>query len=73
MVDNEYHSAYVEYLCVTDCDKDTVKLQEGETSDYRWVDRETLLNMKKDELLTDRMELFIEGLKGLKNDTSKAL
>ena len=64
VVDVECHSAYVEYLCITDCDKDSVKLQEGETSDYRWVDRETLLNMKKNKLITERMELFINELKG---------
>lgn len=64
VVDENYHSAYVEYLCVTDCDKDSVKLQEGETSDFRWVDKDTLLNMKNDELITERMELFIDELKG---------
>lgn len=64
VVDNECHSAYVEYLCVTDCDKDSVKLQDGETSDFRWVDKDTLLNMKNDELITERMQLFIDELKG---------
>ena len=64
VVDNECHSAYVEYLCVTDCDKDSVKLQDGETSDFRWVDKDTLLNMKNDELVTERMQLFIDELKG---------
>ena len=53
----------VEFLCVTDCKKDAVTLQEGETSDYRWVSRETLLNMKNDELVTDRMQKYIDGLK----------
>ena len=64
VVDNECHSAYVEYLCITSCDKDSVILQDGETSDFRWVDKDTLLNMKKDELITERMQLFIEELKG---------
>lgn len=47
VVDENCHSVYVEYLCVTDQDKSSVKLQSGETSDYRWVDQDTLLNMKK--------------------------
>lgn len=64
VVDEKYHSAYVEYLCVTDCDKSSVKLQDGETSDFRWVDKDTLLNMKNDELITERMQLFIDELKG---------
>lgn len=63
VIDNQCHSAYIEYLCVTDCDKNAVKLQEGETSDFRWVDKDTLLNMKKEELVTERMQLFIDELK----------
>ena len=63
VVDDEYHFAYVEYLCITDCDKSSVVLQEGETSDYRWVDRNTLLNMKNNELVTERMRLFVDELK----------
>lgn len=62
VVDDKCHSAYVEYLCITDCDKSLVVLQEGETSDYRWVDRNTLLNMKNNELITERMQLFIDEL-----------
>lgn len=64
VVDENYHSAYVEYLYVTGCDKDSVKLQDGETSDFRWVDKDTLINMKNDELITERMELFLDELKG---------
>ena len=64
VVDENYHSAYVVYLCVTGCDKDSVKLQDGETSDFCWVDKDTLLNMKNDELITERMELFLDELKG---------
>lgn len=64
VVDVKCHSAYVEYLCITDCDKNSVKLQEGETSDFRWVDKNTLINMKKNELITERMQLFIDELKG---------
>lgn len=63
-VDKKCHSAYVEYIFVTDCDKNSVKLQEGETSDFRWVDTNTLLNMKNDELITERMQLFLDDLKG---------
>ena len=63
VVDEKCHSAYVEYLCITDCDKNSVKLQKGETLDYRWVDRDTLLKMKSDELITERMQLFVDELK----------
>ncbi len=56
-------SAYVEFLCVSDCDKNAVRLQEGETVDYRWVSREELIRMKRPELLTKRMQLFLDELK----------
>lgn len=53
---------YVEFLCVTDRDKDDITLQEGETVDHRWVGREELAGMKKDELVTERMQRFIKEL-----------
>lgn len=64
VVGNPEPSVYVEYLCVTDCDKDSVILQDGETSDYKWVTKDELLNMKNNELVTDRTEKFIDELKG---------
>ena len=57
------HTVYVEFLCVTDCEKDQVTLQEGETSAYKWVTKEELISMKKDELVTERMQRFIDELK----------
>ena len=54
---------YVEYLCVTDCDKNGVVLQEGETVAFRWVCADELADMKKSELVTERMQNFICGLK----------
>jgi len=55
------HSLYVEYLCVTDCNKDSIVLQEGETIDYRWIDRDSLLEIKEDELASKRtMQLMKE-------------
>ncbi len=56
------HSIYVEYLCVTDWPKEKISLQEGETSAFKWVTRDELLSMKKDELVTERMQSFISDL-----------
>ena len=56
------NTIYVEFLCVTDCRKDSVRLQEGETIAYRWVSKEQLLSMKKEELVTERMQEYIEEL-----------
>ena len=57
------NALYVEYLCVTDCDKDSVTLQEGETCAFRWVSREALKNMGDDELVTRRIQRFVEELR----------
>jgi len=56
------NTIYFEYLCITDCDKDSIVLQEGETSAYKWVGKNELINMKKTELLTDRMQKFLSEL-----------
>lgn len=63
VVDNACHAIFVEYLCVTDWDKDNITLQEWETIAYKWVSREELVGMKNDELLTERMQSFIDELK----------
>ena len=63
VVDVSKHSAYVEYMCITDWDKDDIRLQEGETIDYKWVTRDELLAMNEDELVTERIQNFIEDLR----------
>ncbi len=59
----ERQSHYVEFLCETDCPKDSIVLQEGETVAYRWVSKDELLAMGSKCLLTERMELFLDELK----------
>ena len=56
VVSPENHSVYVEFVCETDCDKESVTLQEGETVDFCWVKRDILFNMGPDKLLTHRMQ-----------------
>lgn len=63
VVSNETRSIYVEFLCVTNWDKDNITLQEGETIAYKWVSREELINMRDDQLVTKRMQQFISELK----------
>ena len=42
------------YLCVSDFDKNSVVLQEGETIDYKWVDKETFEKIDENELAARR-------------------
>lgn len=64
VVSDVTHSIYVEFICVTNGEKEKIAMQDGETSDYKWVSKDELLSMRKDELITDRMQQFIEALKG---------
>ena len=43
------------FLCVTDCAKDSIKFQQGETCDYRWVTAQELLAMPDTELIGQEM------------------
>lgn len=62
IVHDGHHSLYVEYLCVTDCGKDLIILQEGETIDYKWIDRNRLLEMGENELASERAIKLIREL-----------
>lgn len=37
------HAMYYSYIAKVSCDKDSVVLQKGETTDYKWVDKEGFL------------------------------
>ena len=54
IIHDDVHSLYVEYLCVTDCEKNSIILQEGETIDYKWIDRNDLLEMSESEIASER-------------------
>ena len=56
---DETHSAYVDFFIETDCDKDSVVLQEGETVDYRWVTKKELIKMRDKVLINDRLKKYI--------------
>lgn len=40
------HTLYAGFLCVTDGDKNAIRLQQGETVAFRWVTAEELLQME---------------------------
>ena len=43
------HSVIYSYLAVVRCEKDSVRLQPGETVGYRWVDTPTFMRMIREE------------------------
>lgn len=62
-IHDEHNSIYFEYLCVTDCDKDNVTLQDGETINYKWVSVDEFKSIPKNKLATTRMQSFIAELR----------
>ena len=52
---DERHAIFVQFLCITNWNKDEIALQQGETIAYKWVSRNEILNMKNDELITKRV------------------
>lgn len=53
------HCWHVRFLCVTDCDKNSIKLQEGETCDFKWLSADEVLAMTESELVGWQMRKFI--------------
>lgn len=61
IVHDGYRTLFVEYLCITDADKNAIILQEGETVACKWVTKNTLLEMKPEETASPRtLELIKE-------------
>ena len=53
-------NCHVRFLCVTDCDKNSVKLQPGETCDFKWATAEEILAMPESELISWPMRKHIK-------------
>lgn len=58
------HNFYCGFLCVTDCPKDGITLQEGETISYRWLNpHEFMTFMASDECIDVQRTRLAEYLK----------
>jgi len=45
----ETRSAVYAFIAVADCEKEDVKLQEGETADYQWIEPSSFLRLIREE------------------------
>ncbi len=48
-----HNTIYYEFLCVTDCDKDAITLQKGETISYKWVSEKEFMEFVNSEDMID--------------------
>lgn len=62
VVNRNNRSIYFEYLCVTDCDKNSIILQEGETVSFKWVSANQIKAFTSTEFVTTRMRKFIKEI-----------
>lgn len=60
------HTIYVQFLCVTDCDKQGIKFQEGETIGCRWLSEEEFIRFVNSEeaipMQRQRLDSYIKAL-----------
>ncbi len=61
IIRDDQHTLYHCYTCTVDCDKNSVKLQEGETEDYVWMNEaEFMVFVNSDRMIDGRRERFAE-------------
>lgn len=60
LISEAQKSIYYGYLCVTDCAKDSIQIQEGETSAYRWASEEEMLAFYDSEKCIPTQKLHLE-------------
>ena len=67
IVNEENHRIYHGYLCIVDCDKDSIILQEGETISYKWMEKEEFLDfVNSDEYAgahRKRLKCYLDKIK----------
>lgn len=62
IVHEGHRSLYVEYLCIVNCKKNSIILQEGETINYKWVAKDELLKMEMNSLASSRALILVKEL-----------
>ncbi len=57
------HTIYFNYLYVTDCDKESIQLQIGETISYKWVNEKDFISfVNSNEMIASQREHYMEYL-----------
>ena len=67
VISDENHTIYHGFLTITDCPKDSIVFQEGETIDYKWVSKEEFIAFIDSKecigLQKVRMKDFVDSLR----------
>lgn len=63
------NSIYKEFMCITDCDKDSVTLQEGETISYQWMEPKEFFELvETDQYVPIQRERRVDLYKKIKEE-----
>lgn len=65
-VHEPHQAVYYGYILITSCDKDSIKLQENETIDFKWLSKEELLEFYDNSPNTpskERLKEFINSIR----------
>ena len=66
-INEENHSIFYSFVCTVDCDKDSVKLQVGETEGYVWMSEEEFIQfVNSGEMIPPQYERHVEYFKELR-------
>ena len=66
IVYDDDHCIFYSFLCTVDCDKDSVRLQEGETEDYVWMsEKEFIAFVNSDKMIAPQKRRYMKYLKKL--------
>ena len=59
-----HDTIYENFLCITDCEKDSVKLQEGETVSYKWISEAEFVDfVNSDSMIDVQFQRYLPHLK----------
>ena len=66
-VDEEDQSIFYSFVCCVNCDKSSIKLQEGETEDYKWMSEAEFIDfVNSDEMIKGQKQRYSDYYKKLK-------
>lgn len=60
-VTDDFNCIFYSFLCVADCDKKSIKLQQGETVSYKWVSEEEFINfINSGEMIPSQLKRYTD-------------
>ena len=63
-IDEHNQCIFYSFLCVTDCDKNSIKLQKGETMSYKWISEKDFIEfINQDNMIDTQKKRYLNFFK----------